>query len=89
MQCVLPATVDRGVTRTQADSRHRDTSGDIVATIPAAVFIRSDGNRLVTTTNTGRRPQPLDTFYITAHRRTYLASPTLRREIITRCTELR
>lgn len=91
--CILPATAGstgRGVAKADASShRSHGTGGDVTVTIPAAVFIRSEGGRLVVTTNTGQRPQPRDTFYLTAHGHTAPASSSLRRAVISGCTELR
>jgi hypothetical protein len=67
-----------------------DTSsggGSLTVSIPPVVFIRARHHRLVVTTNTGKPPQPQDTFYYIAHGTARLARPGLRQRVLTKCAD--
>jgi hypothetical protein len=69
--CVLPAKILAAAAPNAlvsaapvVHSRHPAASGNLVVGIPAAVFIRRAGQRLIITTNTGRAPGPTDMYYL-------------------------
>jgi hypothetical protein len=85
--CVLPAADGASVAvadRRAPSSHHQPArgAGNLVVTIPAAVFIRAQGDRLVVTTNTARPPQPGDTFYFIANHHAAIASRALQHDIL-------
>ena len=58
---------------------------NLTVSIPPVVLIRPNGRRLVVTTNTGRRPQATDTFYVVAGGKAVLAGSAVRHEVLSNC----
>jgi hypothetical protein len=65
--------------------REAHLDGNLTVAIPATVYVRVKGRRLVVTTNTGEHPQPGDAYYLVSPGKAEPADPALQKEVLTAC----